>query len=214
MPIVSPNTSEFAATTATTGAAPFMVTFQPVENRGFYPIADSWDYGDTGTASTTDEGDVPAYTISHTYTVPGTYSVTLTGIHQDGDPNPSTFTHTDYITVTAPTATATPSSGDAPLEVAFHGEVDTGEAYMSNITIVFDDATPNYTLAGGPGTTSFDTTHIYADAGIYNAVLTYNTDISPVTLITKNFEITLSEPTPAITGWAGVTLRNVRITPA
>lgn len=99
MPIVSPNNSNFTAITATSGDAPLLVTFQVGDNRGFYPISDSWNYGDSGTASATDTGS-GQYTISHTYTVPGVYSVTLTGTHSSGSPNPSTFTQTNYITVT------------------------------------------------------------------------------------------------------------------
>lgn len=104
----------------TTGPAPFTPSFNSSGSSdvdGFI-VAYHWDFGD-GTTST-----LPNPGFNKTYTVPGTYLVTLTVTDDDG------ATGSDSVTITVtgggtnqpPTAViaATPTSGPAPLTVNFN----------------------------------------------------------------------------------------------
>ncbi|MCA9943005.1 MAG: PKD domain-containing protein, partial [Anaerolineales bacterium] len=104
----------------TTGPAPFTPSFNSSGSSdvdGFI-VSHLWDFGD-GTTST-----LPNPGFNKTYTVPGTYLVTLTVTDDDG------LTGTDTVTITVtggssnqpPVAviSATPTSGPAPLTVVFN----------------------------------------------------------------------------------------------
>ncbi len=106
-----PPLAGFSAT-PTTGASPYVVTFTDESTAG---IATSWawNFGD-GVGSSLQNP-------THTYTVPGFYSVSLIASNAYGS---NTLILTDYIEVTAgPTIlanfTGTPTSGTAPLQVSF-----------------------------------------------------------------------------------------------
>ena len=94
----------------TAGSAPLLVSF--TDGSSGSPTSWSWTFGDGGTSA--------AQNPSHTYTNPGTYTVTLTATNAYGSDGE---TKTDYITVTAPVPVAdfsgSPTSGDAPLDVQF-----------------------------------------------------------------------------------------------
>ena len=77
--------------TPTSGPAPLDVDFTD-ETTGGTPTSWSWDFGDTGTST--------AQNPSHTYQVPGTYTVSLT-VNGGED----TETKTDYITASASATT-------------------------------------------------------------------------------------------------------------
>ena len=83
-----PARADFASTSAS-DAPPLEVRFVDLSNAGLFgPTSWSWDFGDGGT----DTGSSP----THTYTTPGTYSVTLTvgdGVTTDSE------TKTDLVTV-------------------------------------------------------------------------------------------------------------------
>lgn len=102
--------------------------------------------------------------------------------------------------------TAIPNFGPAPLDVAFHGQTGFAASYMYNISIVFGDGSPNFTLAGGPGTTFFDTNHIYVASGIYPAVMSYNTDVNIINPIVTNFTITVTAPPAPVANFSGTPL--------
>ena len=86
----------------TSGSAPLTVVF--TDGSTNTPTSWSWNFGDGNTATTKNP--------SHTYTVPGTYSVTLTATNAAGS---GTLTRPNYITVTsaaAPTVTGiSPNTG-------------------------------------------------------------------------------------------------------
>jgi PKD repeat protein len=137
--------------TPTSGGAPLTVNFTDLSTGG--PASWSWDFGDTGTSS--------AQNPSHTYTAPGTYSVTLTASNACGS---DIETRVDYITVTVPPPvadfTGTPTSGCAPLSVAFT-DASTG------------DVTSWSWDFGDTGTsTGQNPNHTYAAAGTYTVTLT------------------------------------------
>lgn len=165
------NNSNFIATTPTTGDAPLSVSFEPDLARGFVPVNDVWDYGDGGTATATDSGS--SYIISHTYNFPGTYSVTLTGTHPLGLPNPSVFTETDYITVTgtAPPrfSASTPTTGALPLSVSFQPTAGRGFFPISD-SWDFGDGSPAVIMTDtGSG---YTISHNYITAGVYSVTIT------------------------------------------
>jgi|GEM_PF-191722 len=75
--------------TPTSGGAPLTVYFTDLSTNS--PTSWSWNFGDSGTSSVRNP--------SHTYTSPGTYTVSLTAANSNGS---DTETKTGYITVTAP----------------------------------------------------------------------------------------------------------------
>ena len=81
-------TADFSATPIT-GNAPLAVTFSNYSTG--CPTLYVWDFGDGATSN--------AANPSHTYTVPGTYAVSLTAANADGD---DIETKTAYVTVTTP----------------------------------------------------------------------------------------------------------------
>ncbi|WP_067052512.1 PKD domain-containing protein [Methanofollis ethanolicus] len=135
--------------TPTEGNAPLSVTFS--DNSTGNVTAWAWNFGD-GTNST---GQNP----NHTYTVPGTYTVSLNASNVYGF-NVSTVT--DAVVALAPPVagfTFTPTDGNAPLNVTFT-----------------DNSTGNVTAWAwnfGDGTTSIEQNpnHTYASAGTYTVSL-------------------------------------------
>jgi subtilisin family serine protease len=80
--------------TPTSGTAPLTVNFTDQSTGS--PTSWSWDFGDLGTST--------AQNPAHTYTNPGTYTVSLTATNSVGSDNE---TKTNYITVNAPSAWTT-----------------------------------------------------------------------------------------------------------
>ena len=161
MPILllgCPGTGPTALFTAspTSGAAPLSVAFTDLSTPGSSPItAWAWDFGD-GTTSTEQHP-------SHTYANAGSYGVSITVTTDVGTASES---KADYITVNVlPEAafSASPTSGIAPLEVAF---TDASTPGSSPITAWVWDF--------GDGTTSTEQhpAHTYTEAGTYDVSLT------------------------------------------
>lgn len=188
--------------TPTSGNAPLTVYFTDTSagnNIGTW----QWDYGDhTANGTTKNPG--------HQYTVPGTYTVTLTVINDAGS---STIQKVDYITVNvAPTptptatpsatptatATATPTATPTPTPVppvaAFTGSPVSGYAPLS---VQFTDQSTNtptswYWDFGDGGTdTAQSPIHIYNTPGKYSVSLTATNSAGSGTL-TKTDYITVN----------------------
>lgn len=146
----------------TSGTAPMTVTFDSSASSdpdgtitGY-----AWDFGDGNTS--TDPGP------THDYTTPGVRTVTLTVTDDDG----ATATATAVITVGAnqpPTAagSATPTSGRAPLTVAFDAE---GSSDPENASLSFD-----WDFGDGGTAGTAQATHVYA-VGEWTATLTVTDD--------------------------------------
>jgi PKD repeat protein len=176
----NPPVAEFSAT-PTSGEAPLAVRFTDLSTEN--PTSWSWDFGDgTGTSTLQD----PLYT----YETPGIYTVSLIATNAYGS---NTVTKIDYITVTEQTGnppvaefSATPTSGEAPLEIQF---VDLSTENPTSWSWDFGDDAGTSTLQ--------DPLYTYETPGIYTVSLiatnTYGSDT-----VTKVDYITVSGPSAEI----------------
>jgi len=136
--------------TPTSGTAPLTVQFTSTCSDTTSYL---WAFGDGSTST--------AQNPSHTYTTPGTYTVTLTGTNLYGS---TVSTRADYVTATQvpPVAafSASPLTGHAPLPVKF---TDASTNSPTSWSWDFGD---------GETSTQRHPTHIYRTAGIYTVNLT------------------------------------------
>ncbi len=171
--VVSEDTSPIANPSAvpTSGFAPLFVNFTGDFTGGNGPFEFFWDFKD-GTNSTVQNP-------SHTFSA-GTYNVSFTVTDDDSDSD----TGYVFITVTADSqpvadASAVPTSGTAPLFVAFTGDVTGGNSpfeYFWN----FKDGTnstmqnPNHTFSAGVYNVTFTVTDNDLDQDTDSVVITVN----------------------------------------
>jgi len=151
-----------ATASPTSGDAPLTVSFTGGATGGVPPYSFLWDFGD-GTTST-------AQNPVHTYTSGGRFKAVLTVTDSSGNDDSDSVTIKVSAVPLEATATADPTSGGAPLEVSFTGEVTGG--------------TPPYDFVWsfGDGTTSTEQNpvHTYTDPGRYSVTLTVTDSSSPV----------------------------------
>jgi PKD repeat protein len=139
--------------TPTSGTAPLTVQFTDASTNT--PTSWAWTFGDGGTSTVQNP--------SHVYLSEGSYSVTLTASNAGGS---DSETKTGYTTVTtavvAPVAafSGTPTSGTAPLTVAF---TDTSTNSPTLWTWNFGD---------GDSSSVQSPSHTYTTAGTYTVILT------------------------------------------
>ncbi|MBD3285240.1 M6 family metalloprotease domain-containing protein, partial [candidate division WOR-3 bacterium] len=135
----------------TSGSAPLTVGFTDMSTGE--PTEWSWDFGDFRTSTNQNP--------THRYDADGQYTVSLTVRNAEGE---DTEVKTDYIIVdaSAPTAqfSASPTSGDAPLDVTFADESTGDIAFWS------------WDFGDGNTSTSQSPTHRYTDPGTYTVSLT------------------------------------------
>jgi PKD repeat protein len=147
----TPPTADFAANPVS-GLAPLTVAF--TDQSSGNPTSWRWDFGDGATSTTQNP--------THTYAAPGTYTVSLTATNVAGS---NTATRTDLVTATpppAPTAdlSASPTSGGAPLDVAFS---DRSSGDPTGWSWDFGDGTTS---------TAQNPLHTYSSPGSYTVSLT------------------------------------------
>jgi len=178
-PVVS-----FAAITPTTISAGQSVTFTNTSVNG--GNISEWVWG-FATASGTNSFYVGVGDGNYTYTFTnsGTYNVTLKGVSIYGT-STATTTSNNYVSVTGPVFSATPTKGTAPLTVTF-----------TNQSV----GATNYFWSFGDGNTSTSTNpvDIYTNAGTYSvtlqAVINGGTNV-----LTKTNYIVVNPPLVAFTG--------------
>jgi PGF-CTERM protein len=145
-----PPVADFEAD-VTSGDIPLLVNFTDLSTGASEWV---WNFGDNATSTDAN----PA----HTYTAPGTYTVSLAVTNQFGN---DTATRVDYInaTVGAPVAnfSADRTTGNAPLTVTFTDE--SGGYEITDWAWDFGD---------GSTSTAQNPVHIYTDVGVYTVSLT------------------------------------------
>jgi PKD repeat protein len=148
--VLLPPTADFSAS-PTNGIAPLGVSFTDLSTSD--PTAWEWDFGDGGMSTEQNP--------SHEYLAPGSYSVSLTASNAGGA---DTETKADYITVVPPPPaadfSAAPTSGPAPLEVAFTG-------LSSN-----EPTSWSWDFGDGDTSTTQNPSHAYLTPGCYTVSLT------------------------------------------
>jgi PKD repeat protein len=167
-----------ASGTPSTGNAPLSVSFTGSASGGTAPYSYSWAFGDGATST--------AQNPSHSYTAAGTYTATLTVT--DASSPAKTATSSVVVTVSAvgnplaTTVSATPTSGQIPLSVAFTGTATGGTPPYS------------YSWAFGDGSTSTaqNPSHTYSSAGTFTATLTVTDSSSPAKTASSSVSITAS----------------------
>jgi PKD repeat protein len=172
--------SATASATPTTGNAPLTVSFTGSATGGKAPYSYSWNFGDGSAASTLQNP-------SHTYNSACTCTATLTVT----DSSAPVKTATSNVTITvsavgsplAATASATPTSGQVPLNVAFTGTA-TGGTPPYGYSWNFGDGSATSTLQ--------NPSHTYNSAATYAATLTVTDSSAPVKTATSNVTITAS----------------------
>ncbi len=161
--------SAVVSSSVAAGPAPLQVTFDGSGSKaatGASITGYAWSFGD-GTSAT-------GATAAHSYTAAGTYTATLTVTDTQGLTNsastPIVVTAPVVIENKAPTAaaTATPTSGTAPLTVSFDGAASAD----SDGSI----ATYLWTFGDGSTATGKTTSHTYTGAGDYTATLQVTDD--------------------------------------
>ena len=170
--------SATASGTPATGNAPLNVSFTGSATGGTAPYTFSWNFGDGSATST-------AQNPSHTYTAAGTYNATLTVT----DSSSPAKTATSIVTTTvnavgnplAANASATPTSGQIPLNVAFTG-TGTGGTPPYSFSWNFGD--------GSATSTAQNPSHSYSTAGNFTATLTVTDSASPAHTATSTVAIT------------------------
>ena len=147
-----PPEADFSATPVS-GSAPLLVSFQ--DSTSGAVSGWSWDFGDGNTS-----GEIHP---THTYTQPGTYSVSLS---VSGPTGTHSVTKQSLVTVTggggqAPVAgfTATPTTGEAPHAVSFQ---DTSTGAIADRVWSFGD---------GKTSKLEDPVHVYTSPGTYTVTL-------------------------------------------
>lgn len=144
-----------AAADVTQGLAPLNVQFTATVVGGDAPVTVAWNFGDGETSAEV----APA----HVFNTPGSYGATVTATDATGDSAQATVLITvgnDAIPVVA--ISATPTSGAAPLPVAFTASVAGGNAPLT-YAWSFGDATT---------ATTMNANHTYAADGSFQAKLT------------------------------------------
>lgn len=149
--------SASASASPQNGVAPLTVELFGNATGGDAPLSYKWTFGD-GTPSVTTRN------ANHTYANPGSYTATFLVTDADGDTNSATVTINvrDNLTPSI-SANATPTSGHAPLDVAFSALAVSGDAPYSY----------QWTFGDGSGTSSRQNpSHQYTSAGSYTATVT------------------------------------------
>jgi PKD repeat protein len=149
------------ATTAlpTSGPAPLLVKFTATVTGGTTPYIYDWNFGDGSPHGTTNPPS------DHTYSLAGTYTVTLTVTDSAATPHSTTVNVGTIRVSVAVNATADPQCGTAPLNVCFSGEADGGTAPYTYLWNFGDGATANNTREQNP-------CHGYMNVGNYTVTLT------------------------------------------
>ena len=175
----APPAADFSGS-PTDGPAPLGVKFTDLSSPGTAPITSwLWSFGDAGTST--------EQSPSHTYLLPGTYTVSLAVTTADGS---DLATKASYITVCAPPAAdflASATAGVAPLTTQFTDLSVPGEGTI---------ATWSWSFGDGDTSTEQNPAHTYTTPGVYSVSLTVSDGCGTDTE-TKSGYITVQSPCDA-----------------
>ncbi len=158
------------------GPAPLSVSFSTANSTGNISSY-SWDFGDgdkdTGAA------------VTHTYTIPGTYTTQLEVFDDIGNSALTSVTITAEPVIVEPVPpsaviSSSTAAGESPLTVTFDGSASTA----TNATITSYD----WDFGDGAKGTTKTTSHVFTVAGTYNTKL----------IVTDSLGLTSSQTTPVI----------------
>ncbi len=139
----------------TAGPAPLSVALSSWESGGSPPYASAWSLGDGNTSTLTD--------LSHTYVVPGTYTIDLSVSDANGDLGNASTTVTVWapLSVSATVSVPASSGGNAPL--------------TANFTATVHGGVPPYTViwvyGNGNASVGSTTSHRFSIAGTYSVTV-------------------------------------------
>jgi PKD repeat protein len=174
----TPQLSVSASAAPLSGNAPLNVSFTGSVSGGNSPYTYSWAFGDGGSSSQKDP--------SHTYSESGSFTARLTVTDDNGTQDSASVN----INVSEPTpqlsvsASATPLSGNAPLNVSFSGFVSGGSPPY----------TYSWAFGDGGSSTQKDPSHTYSQPGSYTATFTARDNAAQQRSATVG--ITVSSPVP------------------
>jgi PKD repeat protein len=187
-------------------AAP-VADFTAIPTSGLYPMTVHFTDASAGNVTTYDwnfgDGSHSALqSPAHTYTYPGTFTVSLT-VTGPGGSNTKTMTGLINTNVATPTAdfSASPTSGLGPLHVSF---TDQSTGNLTGITYA-------WTFGDGATATTQNPDHIYTTNGQYTVTLAIHTANGDNTRTRTNFITVGGNMTVAFTGapTSGVASRKV-----
>jgi len=166
----------------TGGTAPVTVTFTDTSDDGSDDIYQwLWEFGDGNTSSLQNP--------QHDYSIPGTYTVSLTVTSEDGA---DTETRTDLISVEAlpPVAafSVSTTTGDAPLTVNFSDDSTQGTGQINQWQWDFGD---------GNTSTESSPEHTYTEPGNYTVNLTVSDEYSSHSVTAAEPVVVLAVPPEA-----------------
>jgi PKD repeat protein len=148
------------------GDKPLHVHFSGGVSGGNSPYTYRWTFGD-GSSSSSSRNP------GHTYSRSGTYTATFRVTDHDGDTGTDTVSievysggHDEDDDYPTADASASPTSGDAPLTVEFSGDVSGGDSPFSY----------RWTFGDGHSSSSRDPTHTYDEEGTYTATFRVTDD--------------------------------------
>ena len=147
-----------ASATPNTGAAPLAVAFTAAGSFDLDGsiVAYAWDFGDGGSAA--------GAAVTHTYSAAGSFTATLTVTDDSGRTGAADVTVRVVPRPPVAVASATPTSGDAPLPVAFTAA---GSSDLDGSIVAYA-----WDFGDGTSATGAAVTHTYPAGGAYTATLT------------------------------------------